>query len=146
VNLDELPQQFDALIEAARAALHVEITNARGIVAAANAETQASKSELADLQGQLKQVQADLKSAHAYLQRGSTLAALDHEIAEQRKRVEAGKLEKAELEKALAALAKQCAEREKAVVALNNEVTQLAAVRTSNEEAMQKMRYQLGIV
>ena len=57
MSIDELPAQFDVFLERARAVLEREITAAKNIVAAANAEKSSAQNALSDLQGQLKQAQ-----------------------------------------------------------------------------------------
>src|SRR5262249_23297190 len=121
MNLDRLPEEFEQFVSRARIALDQEITRARGIVATANAEKEAAQNALSNLQAELKQVQADLNSARAYLQRGSTLAGLDSEIARAGKELAQLKSETAKEAKALEALAKQRSEAEARNVALNNE-------------------------
>jgi chromosome segregation ATPase len=145
MNLDDAPSELEEFFDRVHVALDREITRAKEIVAAANAEKASAQSALADLQDQHKQAQTDLKSARAYLQRGSTLAGLDGEITAQRKTLDAGKLEKAELEKALAKVTKQLAERQAQVNALAGEVSQLSARRVHDQEVMAKIRHQLGV-
>ena len=69
----KLPQQFDALVEAVRAALHGEITKAREIVARANAEKASAQSALFDLQAQCKEAQSQLTAVTKELQRSTAL-------------------------------------------------------------------------
>jgi chromosome segregation ATPase len=145
MNLDDAPNELAEFVERVRVALHGEITSAKAIVATATADKERTLRELAEAQAQLKQVQTDLKSAHAYLQRGSTLAGLDHEITTERKALEEVKRETEE--------AKREAERERKALqalskernALNDEVNQLVTTRANSQEAMARIRHQLGL-
>jgi hypothetical protein len=52
MSLDGLSKQFEDLVDRARAALDREITGAKKIVAAANAEKNSAQAVLADLEAQ----------------------------------------------------------------------------------------------
>jgi predicted nucleic acid-binding Zn-ribbon protein len=146
MNLDVLPQQLEAFVERARVALNHEITGAKEIVATATAEKERLMGALAELQGQLKQVQADLDRSREYLDRGQTLAGLDGEIAEDRKALDALKLEIATERKALEKAKKERGALQAQVIALRNEVADLSRERASNQDAMARLRQQLGVM
>jgi predicted nucleic acid-binding Zn-ribbon protein len=145
MGLDELPQQFDALVEAARVALHGEVTSAKAVVARANAEKTAAANVLADLQAQIRATQNQLNAVLSNLHRAEGLVGINTEIAGVRKTLDALKIETEAKRKDLAGLVKQCTEREASVVALNNEVSQLGARRAHDQEIMAKIRSQLGV-
>jgi hypothetical protein len=69
MSIDELPGQFDVFVERARAALSQEITAAKKIVAAANAEKGSAQAALSDLQAQIKQAKTQLDEIHNELGR-----------------------------------------------------------------------------
>jgi chromosome segregation ATPase len=142
MGLDELPQQFDALVEAARAALHGEITSAKAIVARANAEKASAANALADLQAQCKSAQDQLTAVTKESQRSTALHGVGYELEKARAELAQLKAETAKAEKALAALSKERNECQAKVIALNNEVSQLGAVRAHNQELIAKIRSQ----
>ena len=142
MGLDELPQQFDALVEAVRAALHGEITKAREIVARANAEKASAQSALFDLQAQCKEAQSQLTAVTKELQRSTALHGVGYELEKARAELAQLKAETAKAEKALAALSKERNECQANVITLNNEVSQLGAVRAHNQEILAKIRSQ----
>jgi chromosome segregation ATPase len=144
MGIDELPQQFDALVDAARVALHGEITSARAIVERSNAEKAAAQGALAELQGQLKQVQAELDRSRKYLDRASSLAGLDSEIEKARRELERLKQQKAEETKALEKVSKERTECQAKINALAGEVGQLVAQRAYSQEVMAKVKHQLA--
>jgi chromosome segregation ATPase len=143
MSLDGLPGQFEEFVERARAALSREITAAKNIAAAATAEKNSAQAALADLQSQTKSTQGQLDALTDDLQRRTTLAGLNREIAAARKNLKALEAETAEAEKALAALQKQRADGERRLVALGNEAQRMIAIRTEGEAVMANLRAQL---
>jgi chromosome segregation ATPase len=146
MSLDGLPQQFEAFVDRARAALGQEITAAKNIVAAAKAEKGSAQAALSDLQGQLKQAQSQLDAVMKDLHRGSTLAGINREITEARKTLEKLKGETAEAEKALEARLKQCTEADSRLVALNLEANRMIAIRVEGEAVMADIKSKLAQV
>ena len=138
-----LPAEFEQFVERARAALDREITTAKNIVAAAVAEKSSAQNALVELQGQLKQVQGQLDALNDELQRRTTLAGINREIAAAGKKLKALQAETAEAETALAALNKQRAEADTRLVALNLEANRMIAIRTEGEAVMAHLRAQL---
>jgi len=143
MTLDELPQQFEAFVDRARAALSQEITGAQKIVAAANAEKSAAHNPLSNLQAQTKSAQRQLDEINNELGRASTLAGITREIATASKKLKALLAETAEAETALAALNKQRAEADTRLVALGLEANRMIAIRTEGEAVMAHLRAQL---
>jgi chromosome segregation ATPase len=99
MSIDELPNRLGEFVELARAALSREITAAKNIVAAANAERSAAQNALANLEGQCKQAKAQLDEIDNELQRASTLAGITREIAAASKKLKALQAETAEPKK-----------------------------------------------
>jgi len=58
MSLHGLPAEFEQFVERARTALGQEITAAKNIIAAANAEKSAAQNAVIELRDQLKQVQS----------------------------------------------------------------------------------------
>jgi chromosome segregation ATPase len=143
MNADEIPRQLEELFDRARATLDAQITKARTAVDSLNAEKAVAERLLGELRAEHKQVQTDLKSARAYLHRGSTLASLDGEITSQRKALDALKHEKAELEKAVGALTLKRTEVEARVVALENDARLATAERARAQEMIAGIKNQL---
>jgi chromosome segregation ATPase len=146
MNIDDIPDQFEALLDRARAALDREITKAKNAIAALNAEEGRAQTALSDLQAQCKQAKAQLTAVLSDLHRSSGLVGLNTEISAARKTLEGLKRETAEEAEALAKVTKQRTERQAQVIALDNEVSQLAAVRAYNQEVMAKLRHQIGVL
>jgi chromosome segregation ATPase len=138
-----LPAEFEAFVERARATLGQEVTAAKNIIAAANAEKNSAQATPADLQNQHKQVQSQLDAVNKELGQASTLAGLNRENTGARKALEKLKVETAEAEKALAALQKQRAEADSRLVALGLEANRMIAIRTEGEAVMAHLRAQL---
>jgi predicted nucleic acid-binding Zn-ribbon protein len=145
MGIDELPQQFDALVEAARVALHHEIGNAKNIVAAANAEKASVQSALSNLQAQIRRAQSELAAVTRELQRSTVLHGVGGAITKAREELERLKAETEAEREALVALKKEQTERQKAVNALNDEVSGLSKVRAYNQEEIAKIRHQFGL-
>jgi chromosome segregation ATPase len=145
MNLDDIPDQFEELIDRARAVLDREITRAKEIVASATAEKSAAQSALSALQTQHRKAKADLDAVLATLHRSSNLAGLDGEIAAARKTLERLKTETEAERNALAKATKQRTEEETKTNALRDEVGQLSARRAHDQEVMAKIRHQLGL-
>ena len=144
MSLAGLVEQFDELVGRARAALSQEITTAKNVVAAANAEKSAAQATFADLQNQHKQAKSQLDAVNNELGRALTLAGLNREIAAASKKLKALQVETAEVENALAALNKQRAEADSRLVALGLEANRMTAIRTEGEAVMSKLRSQLA--
>jgi chromosome segregation ATPase len=144
MSLAGLVEQFDELVGRARAALSQEITTAKNVVAAANAEKSAAQATFADLQNQHKQAKSQLDAVNNELGRALTLAGLNREIAAASKKLKALQVETAEVENALAALNKQRAEADSRLVALGLEANRMIAIRTEGEAVMSKLRSQLA--
>jgi len=144
MSLAGLVEQFDELVGRARAALSQEITTAKNVVAAANAEKSAAQATFADLQNQHKQAKSQLDAVNNELGRALTLAGLNREIAAASKKLKALQVETAEVENALTALNKQRAEADSRLVALGLEANRMIAIRTEGEAVMSKLRSQLA--
>jgi len=99
---------------------------------------------LAELRDQHSKTQSDLDSARKYLERGSTLAQLDSEIAGARKTLEALKTKIGEETKVLQKVSKEHREVEAQLNAQRAEVTQLVAQRAYSQEVMAKLRQQVA--
>jgi chromosome segregation ATPase len=146
MRLDELAPGLEVFLERARVALSGEITAAKKIVAAANAEKNSAQTALAALQAQCKFVQDQLDAVNNELERKLTLAGLNREIAAASKKLKALETEIAEAEKAVAALNKQRAEADSRLVALGLEANRMIAIRTEGEAVMANLRAQLAQV
>jgi chromosome segregation ATPase len=146
MNVSELVKQFEAVVERARAALDRQISEARKVVKDLNAEKAKVQSEIAELQDQHKQSRDQLTAIRADLDKASTLAGLDHEIAGARKTLEKLSGDKAAAENSIAALAKQKVEAERHLVALGNEAQRLLGIRSEAEAVMNNLRSQLRSV
>jgi chromosome segregation ATPase len=146
MSLDELPQQFEQFVERARAALGQEITAAKNIVAAANAEKSSAQSTLADLQTQIKSAQDQLKATLANLDRASTLAGLNREIAAARKTLAAVQADTEAATKALEKLAKQRDDGQNQVVTLGNQLSRVRQERAEHEAVIADIRAKLAQV
>jgi chromosome segregation ATPase len=143
MTLDELPNQFDAFVERASAALSREITAAKNVVAAANAEKSAAQNALSNLQAQIKSAQDQLAAVTNDLQRLSDLVGVGHDIEKARKELARVKAENAKAAKVLGARAKQITEADAKLVTLGNEAQRQLAIRTEGEAVMANLRAQL---
>jgi chromosome segregation ATPase len=144
MNLDSLPQQFEEFVERARLALVREITGAKNVVAAANAEKSSAQNSLTNLQSQIKVAQSQLDAVLSDLHRGSTLVGINTEIAAARKTLEALEGEKEEKTKGLEKLSKERADLQAQVNALGNEAQRLIAIRTEAEGVMAGIKQKLA--
>jgi chromosome segregation ATPase len=134
MTLDALPQQFEAFVERARAALSQETTAAKNIVASANAETGLAQAALSDVQSKIKSARDQLDEIYSELGKASTLAGVTREITAANKKLEKLKAETAEATTALEALQKQRTEAEAKLVALGNEAQRQLGIRLEAEE------------
>src|SRR6516165_10015141 len=132
-SLHGLPAEFEAFIERARVALSQEITAAKNIMAAANAEKSAAANAVATLEARCKSTQDQLDALNDELAQRTTLAGLNRGIAAASKKLKALQAETAEAETALAALNKQRAEADTKLVALGLEANRMIAIRTEGE-------------
>jgi chromosome segregation ATPase len=146
MTLHGLPAEFEQFVERARIALSGEITAVKKFAAAATAEKNAAQTALSELQEQHKQTQKQLDALNDELQRRTTLAGLNREIAAARKTLKALEVETAEATTALEALAKQRTEAEAKLVALGNEAQRQLGIRIEAEGVMAKLRSQLDSV
>jgi chromosome segregation ATPase len=146
MRIDDLPDQFEAFLDRARAVLSRENARAREAVKAANAETAKAKIELTQLQGQLAQAQSQLNTTLNDLRRAQGLAALDREIAEARKTNEGLKAKTKALELSNAAKGKQITEAEHRLTALQSEAQRCMAVRSETEAYVSNIKMQLNSV
>jgi chromosome segregation ATPase len=146
MSLDGLPQQFEQFVDRARAALSGEITAAKSVVAAANAEKSAAQNALSNLEARCKSTQDQLDALNDELAQRTTLAGLNRAIAAASKKLKALQAETTEAEAALAALNKQRAEADTKLVALNLEANRMIAIRTEGEAVMAHLRAQLAQV
>lgn len=146
MSIDGLPEQFEEFVERARAALGREITAAKTVVAAANAEKSSVQNTLSDLQAQCKLAQDQLAAVTNDLHRAAGLVGVGHNIEQARAELQRVKRETEQASKALERLSKERTEREAQVNALGDEVRRLVAIRTESEAAMANIRAQLGSV
>jgi chromosome segregation ATPase len=142
-SLDDIPDQFQQLVDRARAALDAQVTKARKIVDSLNAEKTAAVKSLGELKLQIEKAEAELEAVRADLGRTSSAVRLDREIAKSRKESEQLTVENAEAAKALEARLKQCAEAEARVVALEIAARQATAERCRAQEIIEAIKRQL---
>ena len=142
MTLDRFPDELEEFVERVNVALHGEITSAKSIVARANAEKASAQSALFDLQAQCKEAQSQLTAVTKELQRSTALQGVGYELEKARGELARLKAEVAKETKAVAALSKERNECQANVIALNNEVSQLGAVRAHNQEILAKIRSQ----
>jgi chromosome segregation ATPase len=139
-RIDDLPDEFEAFLDRARTVFGREMEKARKSLAVLNAQAATAQTTLSDLQARRNSAQKQLDSLNAYLDRASTLAGLDQEIAGERKTLDALK---AEIEKASAARAtaeKQRTEAEAQLSALVTEARSYRAERADAEATMGNIR------
>ena len=146
MSLDGLPQQFEAFVDRARAALSGEITAAKTVVVAANAQKRSAENALADVETRCKQAKAQLDAVLSDLDRGSTLAGINSEIKKARTELKRVKSETEQATAALEKLAKERTEAEAKLVALGNEAQRMINIRTEGEAVMANLRAQLAQV
>jgi chromosome segregation ATPase len=146
VNIDQLPQQLEAFLENARAALDQQIGAAKHAVTALNAERTSTQNALADLQAQCKSAQAQLEFTTSEFHKIAAVVGVGHDLKKARAELERVRNETAEATKALEKLAKEIAARQAQIVALGNEVQRLVQVRTESEAVMANLRNQLRSV
>jgi chromosome segregation ATPase len=146
MSLDGLPAQLEAFLERARVVLHREIEEARAAVKALTSEKTKTQAVLAELREQHKQAQSQLDAVVSELQRRSTLAGINREIAGARKTLERLMGETAEAEKALEVLNKQRADGERRLVELTNEANRMIGIRTEGEAVMADIKAKLAQV
>jgi predicted nucleic acid-binding Zn-ribbon protein len=146
MSLHGLPAEFDAFVERARAALNREITAAKNIIAAANAEKSSVQAALAEIQAQCKAAQTQLELTRSELQRLEGLVGVGHDIKKARTELKRVQSETEQTTKALEKLSKERTAREAQLVALGNEATRMLGIRAEAEAAMSKIRSQLGLV
>jgi chromosome segregation ATPase len=146
MTLHGLPAEFEQFVERARVALNQEITAAKKIVAAANAEKGSAQAALSDLQAQIKSAQSQLDEIHNELGKAYTLAGLNREITAVGKKLKALQAEMAEATTALEALAKQRADGERRLVALGNEANRMLGIRAEAEAVYADIKSKLNSV
>jgi chromosome segregation ATPase len=144
MQLDELPDQFEAFVECARTTLDQEITRSRATLERANAEKTAAANALADLQSQCREAQSQLTAVTKELQRSTALHGVGYEIEKANAELARLKAETAKETKALEALSKERTECQAKVNALNSEVGPLVAQRAYSQEVMAKLKHQIG--
>jgi len=146
MNTERLTQEFEGVLDRARAAIDQEITRARKVIAAADAEKTSAQSTLADLQTQLALTKDQLKLTRSELQHSNGLAGVGHDIEKARSELQRLKAETEEVAKALEKATKELTAREAQVVALGNEAQRMIAIRVEGEAAMAEMRSKLAQV
>jgi chromosome segregation ATPase len=146
MSLDGLPDQFKEFVERARAALGQEVTAAKNIIAAANAEKASAQAALSDLQAQCKAAQDQLKLTTSEFDRVAALVGVGRDIEKARKELARVKAETTKAEKTLETRVKQTAEADARLVALGNEANRMLGIRAEAETVMSKIRSQLGLV
>jgi hypothetical protein len=143
MTLDEISDQFSAVLARARTVLHQEVEKAQKTMAAANAEKTAAANALTELKEQHSRAQTELKSTLAHLDKASTRVGLDREIVAGRKVLDRLKTETAEAEAALAALHEQRKQAESKLVGLNNEAQRQLSIRLESEAVVANLRNRL---
>jgi chromosome segregation ATPase len=88
MRLDDLADEHERFLDRARGVLGWEIEKAKKTAVALNAEKTAAQAALTELQKQHKVAEGQLKEVLYNLDRASTLAKLDHDIAEAKKTFE----------------------------------------------------------
>jgi chromosome segregation ATPase len=146
MSLDGLPQELSAFIERACAVLAREITAAKNIAAAANAEKSAAQAAVAKLQGQLKQAQSQLDAVTKDLQRLSDLVGVGHDIKKGRAELKRVQSETERANQALEARLKQCTEADSRLVALNLEANRMLGIRAEAEAVYADIRAKVNSV
>jgi chromosome segregation ATPase len=146
MNLDGLPEQFEEFVERARAALDRDITAAKNLVTAANAEKAAAETALRELVEQRESAKKQLDRVFADLSRGSSLVGLNHEITAARKVLATLQADTERATAAKAVVERQCVDGERRLVSLNNEAQRMIAIRTEGEAVMADLRTKLHSV
>src|SRR5262249_54206972 len=139
-------EQFEEFVERTRAALSREITAAKNIVAAANAEKSSAQNAFSDLQAQCKAAQERLELTTSEFDKVAALVGVGHDIKKDRAELARVKRETEQATKALEKAAKELTEREAQVNALRNEAQRLIAIRTEGEAVMNKIMMQLNSI
>jgi chromosome segregation ATPase len=146
MGIDELPHQFEAFLNRARAVFDGEVERVQKALAASNAEKASAQSALADLQSQCKSAQDQLELTTSELRRAAGLVGVGHDIEKARTELAGLKAETAKAAKALEARLKQCTEADARLVALGNEAQRMVAIRVEGESVMANLRAQLRSV
>jgi chromosome segregation ATPase len=118
MRLDDLPEAFGDFLETADAVIRSEVGIAKKARDALSAEKAKMQTAVDELQDQHKAAKKQLDDVLANLQKGTTLAGLNHDIGEAKKTLEKLKAEVAKTETAFEAVEKElkAAERERDTV------------------------------
>jgi chromosome segregation ATPase len=127
MRIEDLPEGLEAFVDRARSVLNQEIDKAHKALDALNVEKATTQAALSELQDQREAAQKQLKTVLSNLDRGSTLAGLNSEIAEARKTLEALKVETEQTSTALTTLIKQRSDAQQQLDAVTNETQRLRA-------------------
>jgi chromosome segregation ATPase len=140
MRLEDLSDELETFTDRARGVLQWEIERAKKAVAALNTEKAATEKSLAELKGEHEEVQTQLKAALSNLDRGTTLAKVDHEIGEARKTLEKLKADTTKAETALEATEKQCKAAELQLMAANDGMKHIREERSAAVAELDRIR------
>jgi chromosome segregation ATPase len=146
MRLDELPHQLEAFLDRARTALDQQIAAAKNLVTAAIAERDAAQAAVRELQEQRESAKKQLDRVLADLERGSSLAGLNHEIAAAKKTLATLRVEIERATAAKAAVEKQCTDAAGRLVSVTNEANRMIAIRTEGEAVMAALKAKIASV
>jgi chromosome segregation ATPase len=146
MRLDQLAAAHEDFLSRARGILHAEITAAKKVVAALNAEAQTAKAALTEFQEQRESAQKQVAAIRGDLHQRSTLAGVQADIEKGRKVLATLQADIERATAAKAAVEKQCTAADSRLVALNLEANRMIAIRTEGESVMAGLRAQLAQV
>jgi chromosome segregation ATPase len=146
MNFDQLPDELEAVLDRARAALSQEIARARTALNSLNSERAVAAKTLAELRDQIVKAEAELEALRVDLGRTSTARQLDHEIKKGRAEAQRLTVENAEAAKVLAARLKQCSEADAKLATLENSARLAVDSRCRAQETVAAIKKQLELV
>jgi len=146
MDVDDIPDQFEQLVDRARAALNREIEKAQKLVDNLTVEKTAAAKALAELKDQHGKAKAELETTLADLDRASSLRGLNSALAKARMELERLNSETAKETKALEVLVKKRTEVEARVVALEDNARAATAERCRAQEMLEQVKIKLRSV
>jgi chromosome segregation ATPase len=140
MQIDDLPDEFEAFVDRARTVFGREMEKARKALDELNAQAATAQTTLSEVQTQIEFARNQLNNLHAYSTRASTLARLDQKIAVDREATEKLTAEKTALETSIAALEKQRTKLEAEVAGLADDARMYRAERADAYADIDKAR------
>ena len=146
MNIDELPDQLEAVLARARAALSREIARSRKAVDSLNAEKAAAAKAVGELKDQHSRAEVELKTTLANLDRVSNLGAIQAEIKKAGTELERLQGEVIKETKILEIVVKKRTQEEARVAALETAAREAVTQRARAQDLLAEVKSKVGMV